>query len=155
MKKLILTFGLVIASQFGFSQTATATTTKTDAAKTTTAAPAIDDAFKKDLLKLIEKGEVGSQLSMYRDQLVKQIPAEKQAAFLVEFETSMSDLYQKLIPVYAEAYTKEDAKSILAFYDSPLGKKIAEKSKVINEKSQTVAQEWGQGLQSLMMKYMQ
>ena len=41
------------------------------------------------------------------------------------------------------------------FYNSPVGKKINEKSGELLEKSQAAGEEWGQGLQSMMMKYMQ
>jgi hypothetical protein len=44
---------------------------------------------------------------------------------------------------------------MIAFYESPVGKKINEKSGVILEKSQAAGQEWGQGLQTMMMKYAQ
>jgi hypothetical protein len=135
MKKIILTLGLVLVTQFGFSQ--------------------MDEAFKKDVLKVIEKGDIGSQLRTVKDQVIKNLPAEKQAAFTVEFDASINDLYTKLVPVYAEAYTKEDIKAMIAFYESPVGKKMAEKATGLNEKSQEVAKEWGQGLQSMMMKYME
>ena len=135
MKKFMFTLGVVLMTQFSFSQ--------------------VDEAFKKDILKVIENGEMGSQLRAVKNQVAKSLPAEKLAAFTVDFDASLTDLFAKLVPVYAEAYTKEDIKNILAFYDSPIGKKMAEKSGFLNEKSQAVASEWGQGLQSMMMKYME
>ena len=155
MKKLILTFALVAVSQFGFSQ-AKKTSNKLGATPVKTEISAYsDEDYKKDIVKVIEKGEIGSQLRMVKDQVLKSIPSEKQAAFLVEFDASMAALNDKLIPVYTEAYTKEDVKAIIAFYDSPVGKKMAEKSATINEKAQATAKEWGEGFQAMMMKYMQ
>ena len=155
MKKLILTFALVAVSQFGFSQ-AKKTSNKSVVTPVKTEISAYsDEDYKKDIVKVIEKGEIGSQLRMVKDQVLKSIPSEKQAAFLVEFDASMAALNDKLIPVYTEAYTKEDVKAIIAFYDSPVGKKMAEKSAAINEKAQATAKEWGEGFQAMMMKYMQ
>jgi hypothetical protein len=54
-----------------------------------------------------------------------------------------------------EEYTKEDVKAMLDFYDSPVGKKINSKAGEILEKSQKAGQEWGEGLQGMMMKYVQ
>lgn len=155
MKKLILTFALVAVSQFGFSQAKKASNKLASTPVKTEISAYSDEDYKKDIIRVIEKGEIGSQLRMVKDQVLKSIPSEKQAAFLVEFDASMAALNDKLIPVYTEAYTKEDVKAIIAFYDSPVGKKMTEKSAAINEKAQATAKEWGEGFQAMMMKYMQ
>lgn len=134
MKKIILTIALVFVAQLGMAQ---------------------DDAYKKDIMKVIERGDFGSQLKMVKTQISKQIPAEKQAAFLIEFDASLNSLYEKLAPSYMETYTKEDVKAILAFYDSAIGKKMAAKAGELNEKAEVAGKEWGEGLQGMMMKYMQ
>jgi hypothetical protein len=54
-----------------------------------------------------------------------------------------------------DTYTKEDIKAMIAYYNSPVGKKIKEKAGEVAEKSQAAGQEWGEGLQGMMMKYMQ
>jgi hypothetical protein len=156
MKKLIFTFALIAASQVGVSQVKkTSTKLATAPVKTETSVAYSDEAYKKDIVRVIEKGEIGSQLRMVKDQVLKTIPSDKQAAFLVEFDASIVSLNEKLIPIYMEAYTKEDVKAIIAFYDSSVGKKMAEKSAGINEKAQETAKEWGEGFQAMMMKYMQ
>ena len=134
MKRIILTLALVFVAQLGMAQ---------------------DDAYKKDILKVIERGDFGSQLQMVKTQISKQIPVAKQAAFLIEFDASLASLYDKLVPSYMETYTKEDVKAILAFYDSAVGKKMASKATELNEKAEVVGKEWGEGLQGMMMKYMQ
>jgi hypothetical protein len=92
---------------------------------------------------------------MAKNQILKAIPAEKQAAFLIEFDAAMPALYDKLAAIYMETYTKDDVKQMIAFYESPVGKKITAKAGEIAEKSMVAGQEWGQGLQAMMMKYMQ
>jgi len=134
MKKLLLTIALVLAAQVGMAQ---------------------DDAFKKDVMKVIEMNGSNEQLKMAKDQIVKMVPAEKQAAFIIEFDATLPSYYEKVAKVYMETYTKEDIKAMLAFYESPVGKKITAKSSELAEKSQAAMQEWGQGLQTMMMKYMQ
>ncbi len=134
MKKLFILFVLIFAAQATFAQ---------------------DEAFKKDVLKVIRLNGSDAQMKMAKDQILKMIPAEKHAAFLVEFDATLPSLYDKLAAVYMETYTKDDVKAMLAFYDSPIGKKMTSKSEEVLQKSQTAAQEWGQGLQTMMMKYMQ
>ncbi len=134
MKKLILTIALVCVAQIGMAQ---------------------DEAFKKDIMKVIEMSETGAQIRMGKEQILKMVPADKQAAFVVEFDATLPALYEKMVKIYSETYTKEDIKAMIAFYDSPVGKKMQSKSAEIAEKSQAAGQEWGQGLQTMMMKYMQ
>ncbi len=134
MKKLILTIALVCVAQIGMAQ---------------------DEAFKKDIMKVIEMSETGAQIRMGKEQILKMVPADKQAAFVVEFDATLPALYEKMVKIYSETYTKEDIKAMIAFYDSPVGKKMQAKSAEIAEKSQVAGQEWGQGLQTMMMKYMQ
>lgn len=134
MKKIFLTIALVLIAQLATSQ---------------------DEAFKKDILKVLELNGSSAQMKMAKMQVVKMVPVEKQAAFLIEFDATLPSYYDKLVKVYTETYTKEDIKAMLAFYETPVGKKTTAKSDEITEKSQAAMQEWGQGLQGMMMKYMQ
>lgn len=134
MKKLILTLAVVLVTQLGFSQ---------------------DDAFKKDVLKVIEMSGAANQMKSAKDQILQMVPKEKQAAFIIEFDSTMPALYNKMAVIYMEMYTKEDITSMLAFYESPVGKKINEKAGAMMEKTQAAGKEWGEELQGMMMKYMQ
>lgn len=134
MKKLIVTFALVLVAQIGFSQ---------------------DDAFKKDVLKVIEMSGSTNAMKAAKDQILKMVPKEKQAAFILEFDATMPSLYDKIAVIYMETYTKEDIKAMLTYYESPVGKKINENAGVLMEKTQAAGKEWGEELQGMMMKYMQ
>ena len=133
MKKLILTFAVVLVTQLGFSQ---------------------DEAFKKDVLKVIEMSGAANQMKAAKDQILQMVPKEKQAAFIIEFDATMPGLYDKMAVIYMEMYTKEDVKAMLAFYESPVGKKINEKTGTMMEKTQAAGKAWGEELQGMMMKYM-
>lgn len=134
MKKLIVTFALVLLAQVGFSQ---------------------DEAFKKDVLKVIEMSGAANQMKSAKTQILQMVPKEKQAAFILDFDATMPALYDKIASIYMETYTKEDIKAMMAFYDSPVGRKINEKAGNILEKTQVAGKEWSEELQGLMTKYMQ
>ena len=134
MKKIIVTFALVLVANIGMAQ---------------------DAAYTKDVMRVVENSPTVNQIKAVKAQILKQIPDDKKAAFTIDFDASFPSLYDKLAKVYMETYTKEDIKAMLAFYDSPVGKKIAEKEAGLNEKAQESLKEWGEGLQSMMMKYMQ
>ena len=134
MKKILIAVVFAFVSNAGFAQ---------------------DDAFKKDVLKVIEASGAANQMKTAKNQILQMVPKEKQAAFIVEFDATLPALYDKLAVVYMETYTKEDIKAMLAFYESPVGKKINEKAGDLFEKTQKAGQDWGQGLQGMMMKYAQ
>ena len=155
MKKVVLTLGIVLVSQFGFSQTAKAKTETPSI--TTSVAPVapVDEAFKKEVLKVIEKSGTGGQIAAAKKQILAMIPEEKQAAFLVEFEAMLPKIYDASAKIYMEEYTKEDIKAMLAFYESPTGKKMAEKAEIISSKSQEAMASVQGDIQALVAKYMQ
>lgn len=134
MKKLIVTFALVLLSQIGFSQ---------------------DETFKKDVLKVIEMSGAANQMKSAKTQILQMVPKEKQEAFILDFDATMPALYDKIAAIYMETYSKEDIKAMMAFYDSPVGRKINEKAGNILEKTQVAGKEWSEELQGLMTKYMQ
>ncbi|GGC85119.1 hypothetical protein GCM10011508_10590 [Flavobacterium lutivivi] len=134
MKKIILTAVFAFATYSGFAQ---------------------DEALKKDVLKVIELSGSGGQMAAAKKQLLGMIPKEKQAAFIIEFDALMPKIYDASAKVYMEEFTKEDIKAMLAFYESPVGKKMAEKSEVIATKSQEGMAALQGEIQALMMKYMQ
>jgi hypothetical protein len=135
MKKVFLALLFVGVTQLGMAQ---------------------DEAFKKDVMKLVElSGSTGS-MKAAKDQILKMIPQDKQAAFSKDFDAAMPSLYEKMTKIYMEVYTKEDIKGILAFYETPVGKKMATKSGLLVEKCMTAGQEWAaETVQGMMMKYMQ
>jgi hypothetical protein len=135
-KKVIITFAFVLASQIGMAQTQ-------------------DEAFKKDVMKVVEMSGSAAQMKLAKTQILKMIPEAKQAAFLIEFDATLPSLYDKMAKVFMETYTKEDVKAMIKFYESPVGKKMTAKADELSEKNMAAAQEWGQGLQGMMMKYAQ
>ena len=134
MKKVIITLALVLVAQFGFSQ--------------------VDEAFKKDVLKVIEKSGGGAQVNAAKKQVLAVIPAEKQTAFLVELDVILNKIQDETAKIYMQEYTKEDIKAMLAFYESPVGKKMTAKAEILSTKSQESMMSVQTDVQELMSKYM-
>src|SRR6478609_1659085 len=101
MKKVLLTFAFIAIAQVGLAQQK-------------------DEAFKKDALRLIELKN-GDDKGM--DKIMKDIPKEKQAAFLAEMKTLEASYNEKMANIAMEVYTKEEVKELIAFYESPVHKK--------------------------------
>lgn len=133
MKKLLLTLVLVLATQLTFAQ----------------------DAFKKDAVKYIELSGQRKTFEMFVKDLEANVPAEKLAEFKKELSTALDDLMGKMADMYMKHFTHEDIKAAIAFYESPVGKKLTANAEVLYTEGKEIGQEWGMSLQPLLMKYMQ
>ncbi|MFD2600553.1 DUF2059 domain-containing protein [Flavobacterium suzhouense] len=133
MKKLFLTLIVLFAAQVTFAQ----------------------DAFKQDIVKYLNLSGQRKTFELLVKDLSSQIPVEKQADFKKDLNASLDDLMNKMADIYMTEFTHEDIKAVIKFYESPVGKKLTDKSAVLYETGNAVGQEWGMGLQTMLMKYMQ
>ena len=114
-----------------------------------------DADFKKDVLKYLEVSGQSSNIKTALKEISKSVPDAKKAAFNVELDAAIQDLMSKTADMYMTEFTHEDITAFLKFYDTPAGKKLTSKSDTLTEKGQDIGKDWGQGLQGMMMKYMQ
>lgn len=133
MKKMFFTLVVLVVTQMSFAQ----------------------DAFKQDAIKYLELSGQKKTFEMLTKDIIKNVPAEKQAAFQKDLDGSINELMDKMAAIYMTEFTHDDIKAALKFYESPVGKKMSSKSEVLYSKAQTAGQEWGMGLQEKIMKYMQ
>jgi hypothetical protein len=133
MKKTVLTFALLLITTIGFSQ----------------------EAFKNDVLKYLDISGQANTFKMITKDLSANIPEAKKEDFQRDLDKSIVELMGKMADMYMTEFTHDEIKALLKFYESPIGKKLTAKTEVLYNKGQTVGQEWGMGLQSMMMKYMQ
>ena len=58
-------------------------------------------------------------------------------------EFSLSKLVDRLVPIYQQHLSEKDLNGIIAFYESPAGKKYAEKVPLLIRESMAAGQAWG------------
>jgi hypothetical protein len=112
-----------------------------------------DVNYKADVVKLISISGADAQMKVIKPQIMKMIPENKKESFSKEFDASIPGLHDKMADVYMEIYTQEDIKGMIAFYESPVGKKMNEKAGELVQKSMHAGQEWARELQGMMAKY--
>ncbi len=61
-------------------------------------------------------------------------------------------LEDRIVPLYDKHYTHAEIQSLIKFYKSPLGKKVAELRPQIAKESMVVAEEWIQFLEPLLVQ---
>lgn len=133
MKKLLLLI-MLVATQVTFAQ---------------------DAAFKADVLKYLEMSGQRLTIEKLTEKFKENVAAEKQADFKKEMDASINDFMNKMADMYMTEFTHDDIKAAIKFYESPAGKKLSSKTGILYDKGQAIGQEWGMGLQGIIMKYMQ
>ena len=115
-----------------------------------------------DIIKMQQvNGSAGSISAMY-PQIVAQLKSakpgvtdEQWAAVKKEvFDIELAELSKQLIPIYKKHFTQEEVKAIIAFYESPTGKKLAEQTPLITVESMQISQVWGMGLFAKIQAYL-
>lgn len=61
-------------------------------------------------------------------------------------ELKADDLVESMIPVYSKHFTGADIKQLIAFYQSPFGKKVLREMPQIITESNEVGARWGEGV---------
>jgi hypothetical protein len=120
------------------------------------AVPALDPSYEADIRKLLEvtgsaalAQQAMDQMMVHLKTLVPNAPEE----FWTEFRASAnpSELVDMMVPIYAKYFTHEDILALLAFYDTPAGKKLIASQPAILHESMAAGAAWGQRVASDVM----
>jgi len=110
------------------------------------------DQFTKDTEKLVEivsENAFGPAI----DQFVGMVADDKKEAFKKEVIATLPSLYTAMAKIYKEEFTHAEIKDMLAFYATPTGKKLAEKTGVLSQKGMAAGQAWGMEVQGIFGRY--
>jgi hypothetical protein len=66
--------------------------------------------------------------------------------FMERTRASIDTLVTVLIPAYADHFTTEELRGMLAFYESPLGRRMVELQPAVMQTSYQIAEQWGERL---------
>lgn len=103
-------------------------------------------------LKMIPE-QILSMIEQQAPALPESVKVEIQAMFSEEALLSLMD---RMVPIYAKYYTQQDMDDLIAFYDTPLGKKLSTVQPQITLESMSVAQQWAAEIgQKVAAKIMQ
>ena len=111
-----------------------------------------DESYKADTAKLVEMISADA-FQPFVDQISASIPEENQAAFSEELTATFPGLYASMAEIYMAEFTHDEIKQLIAFYETPIGKKIASKSGALSQKGMGAGQAWGAQVQEIMVKY--
>ena len=99
----------------------------------------------KRLLELMETEKMGTQLMNHiRLTLTKRGSKVPWDTFMAEFD--MNEFIEMVIPIYERHFTHDEIEQLIAFYESPIGKKLIKVQPQITIESMTAGQEWAKEL---------
>jgi hypothetical protein len=111
----------------------------------------INESYKATLKKMLAVAgteqtfdiAIKQLFGMFKQQKTN-VPENVWSEFEQEFaKTSIDELVNMLAPVYYNHMTETDLQKMIEFYETPVGKKYAEKTPLIMQESMQVGQEWG------------
>jgi uncharacterized protein len=117
---------------------------------------------EKDILKLMQVNGSAASYDLAYDQIVAQFKMMKPNVPQFNWDIAKRDVFDKeiielqkqLIPVYAKNFTPEEVKQLIAFYTSPLGKKLVDGTTQVSKESLKVAQPWAMSLAQKLQSYL-
>lgn len=93
--------------------------------------------------ELAYKGALDQMVSLFKQQQ-SNVPDEFWNEFSTEVnKDAFNQLFNLILPIYQKHLTEADLLGIIAFYETPAGKKYAEKTPLITQESMLAGQEWG------------
>ncbi|MFZ4706156.1 MAG: DUF2059 domain-containing protein [Bacteroidales bacterium] len=103
-----------------------------------------NDKIKK-MLELTGSGKIGVQIAQKVISSFREKYPDIDQHFWDELEKEIKpdDLINTVIPIYAKYYSENDIDQIIAFYNSPAGKKMIELTPLILQESMTSGKNWG------------
>lgn len=130
MKKLLLLLFVVALSATSFAQS----NTKTEKVR--------------KLLEVTGSTSLSKQMIDNIVEMYKQSYSDVQQTFWEEFrkEANAEELQSQIIPIYEKYYTEEELTQLIAFYESPLGRKVVQSLPQILQESMKVGEVWGKAL---------
>lgn len=102
----------------------------------------------KRLLELTGSGDLGMQVLDKMISSFSEAYPNVPAAFWKEFQNEISPdaLENMVIPIYAKYYNEKEIKELIAFYESPIGKKVLKTTPLVMDESMNAGRKWGESL---------
>lgn len=110
-----------------------------------------NNSYRSSLTKLLQvsgseaayKGALSQMISMFKQQQ-SSVPNEFWEEFSIEInKNAINRVVDLILPIYQKHLTEADLQGVIAFYETPVGKKFAEKTPLITQESMIAGQEWG------------
>jgi len=112
-----------------------------------------DNNYESKTIEFIKLTGATSSFDTAIDQIGIMVAADKKEQYLTEAKGTLDALYPKIAKIYMKQFTESEIDELIAFYKSPIGKKLASNQNAIIQSSMTIGQSWGMELQQIAQKF--
>jgi hypothetical protein len=105
-----------------------------------------DDILK--LLRITGSDKLADQVMEAMMPQFRQLAPGVPDAFWIRFNEKLNadDLLYACVPIYSKYYTHDEIKRLIAFYETPLGKKAVEVTPLLTRETMELGRAWGERL---------
>lgn len=116
-----------------------------------TADAAIDPAFEADIQRLLALSGAVMNGQQVVDQMMvsmRQLAPELPEAFWAEAKTELraEEFVGLIVPIWAKYYTHDEVKALIAFYESPVGRKMVSVQPAVLTEAMEAGRRWGEAV---------
>ena len=109
--------------------------------------------FKNETVEFLKLTGAGTAFESAIAQIGTMVSEENKTKYTEEANGTLAGLYDKMADLYMTEFTKNEIDELIAFYNTDLGKKLAEKQLPLAQKAMMFGQTWGMEVQAIAQKY--
>ena len=109
--------------------------------------------FKNETVEFIKLTGAGAAFENAIAQIGAGVSQENKEAYTTEAKETLVGLYDKIAELYMSEFTQDEIKELVAFYNTNLGKKLAEKQLGLTQRAMMFGQSWGMEVSAIAQKY--
>lgn len=110
-----------------------------------------EDTYKATLIQFVKAQGADASYETSIDQMVSMFGLSEEFSATFK-ENSLDELITLLVPVYKKHFTETELKEAVALFDTPIGRKIAQKNPLIAAESMEISMQWGMKLAEGLQK---
>lgn len=109
--------------------------------------------FKNVTVEFIKLTGAGAAFEKAIEMIGSGVTEANKEVYTEEAKGTLDTLYAKMAELYMAEFTQDEIKELIAFYNTDLGKKLAEKQLDLTQKAMKYGQSWGMEVQNIAQKY--
>jgi hypothetical protein len=109
--------------------------------------------FKNETVEFIKITGAASAFENAIAQIGAGVSEENKEAYSQEANGTLVGLYDKMAELYMAEFTQDEIRELVGFYNTDLGKKLAEKQVGLAQKAMSFGQSWGMEDSAIAQKY--
>lgn len=109
--------------------------------------------FKSETVEFLKITGAGAAFENAIAQIGAGVSEENKEAYTQEANGTLIGLYDKMADLYMAEFSQDEIRELIAFYNTDLGKKLAEKQLGLTQKAMSFGQSWGMEVSAIAQKY--